>query len=124
MAVFSMLLASCDAPDNHRNLIGTWRGESNQIKNIVLVFKDNNSFELEYVDTDGIARSLTGKYEVDFSKSPLALSLRSIQGLQHPLHTIIEFIDRDTLRMGKFASRWRLRPISFNPQSDIVLQRS
>lgn len=114
---------SCSNAYAPRDLIGIWQGESSQMSAVVVKFEGNGTFHFRYVDPNGAAHSLTGKYEVDFSKSPVPLSLRSIPQLPHPLHTIIQFRGPDSLRMGGFARRWRLRPISFNPANDILLER-
>ena len=34
-----------------------------------------------------------------------------------------EFINEDKFRIGKFGKRWRLRPISFNYENSIILNK-
>jgi len=121
---FCLLLStglSCSNTD--RDLIGTWQGQSSKMSAVVFKFEENGTFSFRYDDPNGALHSLTGKYEADFSKSPVPLSLRDIPQLSHPLHTIIQFRGPDSLRIGDFARRWRLRPISFSPASEILLER-
>ena len=123
---FCLLLStglSCSNSDTQLDLIGTWQGESSEMSAVVFKFERDGSFHFRYVDPDGAVHILTGKYEVDFSKSPRPLSLRKIPQLRHPLHTIIQFRGPDNLRMGGFARHWKLRPISFDPESEILLER-
>ena len=67
---------------------------------------------------------LTGTYDINFSKHPVPLTVRNIPQLTHPLHTIIDFVTRDQIRISQFAPRWRTRPISFDPHSELILRRS
>ena len=53
----------------------------------------------------------------------IPLSIRNIPRLPHPLHTIIRFEGPDRLRMSRFAPRWRLRPITFEPAAEVLLLR-
>jgi len=67
---------------------------------------------------------ITGDFEVNFSKKPIPLTIRNIPQLNHPLHTIIQFKELDVIRMAEFAPRWRFRPISFNPETEIIFKRN
>jgi hypothetical protein len=66
---------------------------------------------------------LKGNFEINFSKAPLLLTIRNIQELNHPLHTIIEFAGNNSIRIAEFATCWRLRPISFDQDTSIILER-
>ena len=39
-------------------------------------------------------------------------------------HTIVEFIGPDSIRLGNFAPRWRVRNISFERNKSIILKRN
>ena len=116
-------LPACGRPYGPTELIGTWEGESREMSSVVVSFAADGGCRLEYVDQQGKIQNLTGNYEVDFSKAPVPLTIRNIPRLPHPLHTIIQFRGADSLRMGSFASRSRLRPISFHPATEILLER-
>lgn len=104
-------------------LIGTWEGASEEMSSVVARFARDGTFRLEYTDKQGGTHSLSGTYETDFIKAPIPLSFRNIPQLPHPLHTIIQFNGPDSLLMGSFAPRWRLRPIAFDPKTQIILKR-
>ena len=92
---------------------------------VAVSFAADGAFQLEYDDPQGSRIKLRGEYEVDFSKTPTPLSIRNIPSLQHPLHTIIQFDGADVLRIGRFAPRWRLRPIAFESSAEtLVVRRS
>ena len=121
-AVLVALLACGGAPEP-ADLIGTWEGSGGEMTSVLVSFAADGSFRLEYADAKGKRQELTGDYEADFTKAPIAVSFRRIKQLPHPLHTIVEFESADTLRMGGFAPRWRLRPVAFDADSAIVLER-
>jgi hypothetical protein len=104
---------------SEEDLYGTWIGNKGEF-HIVLSFSQDSSFEMKFNQSD----SIKGTFEVDFSKTPIPLSVRNIPSLQHPLHTIIQFKDPNTIIMGEFASRLKLRPITFNPDEIIIFTRS
>ena len=121
-ALLGVLLA-CSPPYGPKDLIGTWEGASEELSSVVVSFGADGSWRLEYVDRQEEGHSLTGDFEVDFSKAPVPLSIRNIPELPHPLHTIIQFRGADSLLMGSFAPRWRLRPISLDPATRFLLSR-
>lgn len=104
---------------SEEDLYGTWIGNKGEF-HIVLSFSQDSSFEMKFNQSD----SIKGTFEVDFSKTPIPLSVRNIPRLQHPLHTIIQFKDPNTIIMGEFGSRLKLRPITFNPDEIIIFTRS
>ncbi len=116
-------LLACSRAYGPEDLIGTWEGASKEMSSVVVSFAADGRCRLEYVDTQGEIHRLTGNYEANFSKAPVPLSIRNVPQLPHPLHTLIQFRGPDSIRMGGFASRWKLRPISFDPATQILLER-
>ena len=122
--LFSVLIiSSCDDLPNKPSIYGVWEGgfrgkelmfEFTSDQTCVLSFKDKASSTVEI---------LSGNFEMNFLKRPILLSVRNIPQLNHPLHTIIEFIGNDSIRLAKFSLRWRLRPISFDSYTSLNLKR-
>lgn len=108
---------------NHNILRGTWVGEFEAFE-ICFRFNQDNTFQFDWVNIEsGISKKLTGDYYVDFSKKPIPLSLKNIPQLSYPLHTSIEFVGNNSLRINLFAPEWRrLRAISFT--NDAVMKLS
>ena len=107
-ALLAGLLACSDAY-GPKDLIGTWAGASKEMSSVVVSFAADGRCRLEYVDPQGELHRLTGDYEANFSKAPVPLSIRNVPQLPHPLHTLIQFRGPDSIRIGSFAPRWRLR---------------
>ena len=59
----------------------------------------------------------------NLSKEPVLLSIRNIPSINHPLHTIVEFVDINSIRLASFAPRWKVRPISFDRNTSMNLKR-
>ena len=117
------LLFSCSKKYYENEIYGSWKGQYEN-KEMVLTFNNDRSFELGIKDliTDS-NEILGGIYKLDFTKTPIPLSLRNIKELDHPLHTIIEFIGADSIRLGYFSPSWRIRNISFEKNKNFVLKR-
>lgn len=123
IAATAAALLGCSDGYGPSDLVGTWDGSSHEMPSIVVIFSPGGKFRMEYSDAQGEIYEIDGTYEIDFKKSPVPLSIRNIPQLPHPLHTLVEFYDQDTIRMGSFATRWRLRPISFDPETEKTLTR-
>lgn len=122
-AAVAATLFSCGEVYGPDDLVGTWDGSSHKLASVVVVFAPDGRFRMEYVNGQGETRKLEGAYETDFFKSPIPLSIRNIPQLPHPLHSLIEFKSQNTIRIGGFAPRWRLRPVSFDPGTEITLEK-
>lgn len=111
------------APD-HNILRGTWVGKFERYE-ILFRFNQDNTFQFDWVNIEsGISKKLTGNYYVDFSKKPIPLSFKNIPQLPYPLHTSIEFIGNNSLRINLFAlERRRLRAISFTDDAVMKLSK-
>lgn len=121
--VVAMAMACQPEGPVEADLYGVWRGEHADHR-LTFTFRDDKTCELHFENTD--SNELTvwkGRFETDFTKKPIALSIRNIPSLTHPLHTIVRF-DTDGITLAPFAPRWRLRPISFNPEHSMTLARS
>ena len=118
-----ILFVSCSNLKNETSIYGNWQG-TYQNKEISFVFNTDKTCLLKFVDKQSnIIDTYDGVYELDFSKKPIPLSIRNIPQLNNPLHTIIEFIGNDSIKIAEFSPRWRLRPISFEKGKVMNLKR-
>jgi len=95
--------------------------------------KDNNYLKIEFkkdkkcniyiIRTDGTSLNFAGIYDLDTQKKPMSLSIRSIANLNHPLHTIIRYIDENTIDIMQFSSTQKLRPVIFSEENKIRLKK-
>ena len=95
--------------------------------------KDNNYLKIEFkkdkkcniyiIRTDGTSLNFSGIYDLDTQKKPMPLSIRSITNLNHPLHTIIRYIDENTIDIMQFSSTQKLRPVIFSEENKIRLKK-
>jgi hypothetical protein len=117
------VLHGCTVPGDQADLYGAWTGSGATIPLIEVEFLENNDFRMHIVTRKGDNFVYDGQFEVDFSKYPAPLTLRGIPKLPYAIHTIVELRDRETLRMGAFAEKWRLRPTDFNPTNVMTLKK-
>lgn len=125
LIVSTFLIISHVQVPHEKDIYGVWKGKHqgrqllfrfNSDKTCVLSFEDNMS------DTPVV---LSGNFEVDLFKKPIPLTIRNIPQLDHSLNTIIQFIGDDSIRIAYFAPRrWRLRPISFDRNTSMILRRT
>ena len=105
------------------NIFGLWENHNHK-EVIYFKFNDDYSCDIKIIDeTTKDENIYSGNFEVNFLKNPKTLSIRNIPQLDHPLHTIIKFLNEDLVKMGSFSPRWKLRPISFDPISSIIIKR-
>ena len=120
--LFILSVVACTNMYKEKDLYGIWVGKNEEVE-IVLKFNKDSKCELMYNNSGSNIIRITGDFEVDFSKKPIPLTIRRIPQLNHPLHTIIEFKEMNVIKMAKFATRWRLRPIAFNRDVEIIFKR-
>jgi len=106
---------------NNESLYGSWQYKSDN-EEILFTFNRDSTCELTFIDGNS-SQKISGKFEVDFSKSPFPLTIRNIPQLNHPLHTILQFKSFDEIRVATFSPRWRLRPISFNRDTEMIFRK-
>lgn len=112
--LFCILFVSCGKIHTEADIQGNWQG-TYEGKDILFVFNTDKTCVLKFVDKQSNTTDIiNGNYELDLSKKPIPMSIRNIPQLNYPLHTIIEFIGDDSIRIADFSPRWRLRPISFS----------
>jgi len=118
-----LLFESCLLDDIQFSIKGEWKG-SNSEQKINFKFSDNNKCEIIIINrNEDFLRKMYGVYKIDFSKKPMTLSIKNIDELSHPLHTIFEFIDFNTIKISHFSPSWRLRPIAFENDKITILKR-
>ena len=119
----SFLIYSHSLVIQKNKIYGQWKSEVNgqEFKvrfstdgTCILTFKDNDS---------SLVQILNGDFEISLSKNPIPLSIRNIPNISYPLHSILEFIGDDSIRLAQFSPRWKLRPISFDRNTSINLNR-
>lgn len=118
---FSIIL-SCGGKTDYEDIYGVWEGIMHE-KKIIIQFSNENKSVLSFNNKESnTVEVLHGNYEINFSKRPIPLSINNIQEINHSLHTIIR-INNNKLLMAKFAPKWKLRPISFDDDTSILLNR-
>ena len=105
-------------------LHGVWRGE-HAGQQLTFSFESDKTCELRFEDSElGAVTVWTGRFETNFSKDPIPISIRNIPQLEHSIHTILRLDAADELTVAPFASRWRLRAVSFDPERSMRLVRA
>ena len=91
-----LFLVSCTNLNKDASIYGKWQGVDND-KELSFIFNSDRTCVLKFVDKElNMIDQINGKYELDFSKKPTALTIRNIPQLSHRLHTIVEFIGVDS----------------------------
>ncbi len=121
---FVLLCVSCKKMTIQDNLHGVWEGNSNG-KALTFKFASDQRCIFSIRDDEtGVVETVKGSYDIDFSKHPISLSVKSIPQLNYPLHTIIKFVGTDSISLAPFSPREKLRQITFNRKTNINLKRS
>ncbi len=117
-----LFLLSCTLNYDEKSLYGTWVAKDGEVEVLIIFYKDSTC-EIKYKSGNSDKTKISGDYEIDISKNPIPLTIRNIPQLKHPLHTIIQFNNINEIIIAEFAPRWRLRPIAFNPETQIIFKR-
>ena len=106
-----------------KKIFGLWKGENNG-QELIFRFEMDGTCVLSFKDkTSASTKVLFGNFKMDLSKKPIPISITNIPSINHPLHTIVEFIGDDTIKLAEFSPRRKLRPISFDRNTFVSLNR-
>lgn len=114
-------LLSCGNRYDTEDLFGTWVYRKDN-QEMTISFKRDYTLEM-YIKDSPENKKITGRFEVDFFKSPIPLSINKLDKINHPLHTIIQFESSSKIRIAAFSPRWRLRPIIFKYDTDMIFEK-
>jgi hypothetical protein len=120
--IFLLGILSCTDPIK-KDIYGKWFGNHDNNK-IIFIFNRDNSFSLNYYNKNpNKDKLINGVFVIDYTKSPIPLSIKDISQLNHSLYTIIDFIEADSIIISYFSEQLRLRPISFSNNNIFSLTR-
>ena len=121
--VGSIMFVSCEKISTQDDITGIWKGHHLGLE-LIFDFNHDGTCSLIVKDsTSNLTEILNGNFVMDFSKKPIPLSIRNIPQLNHPLHSIVELLGTDSIRLGNFGPRWTVRDISFDQNKSIILKR-
>jgi hypothetical protein len=107
-------IVACSHKKADTDMHGKWKGTF-QGQSLLFMFNEDSSCELRFEDNaTGDVNILVGKFIVVSDKTPIALTIHSIQRLNHNLHTIVQFLGDGSLKVAPFVPIRKFRPISFN----------
>ena len=125
-AVLMLLLLfgiSCNNVITDTNIYGQWKGSYNGHE-VSFIFRSDNTCALSFLNEHTKKHeTISGNYELNILKRPIPLSIHNIAQLNYPLHSIIEFIRDDSIRIAKFSPKLKLRPISFGTGNELHFKR-
>ena len=118
----SIFIIKIDMPQKE-NLIGSWTGESQDIKYIYEFNEDKTCFLRVINKITKEVQLISGVYQINPNKSPMPLTIKKIPQLNHPLYSIVEFSNENSIAIANFSPRWKFRPISFKNDGHIIFSR-
>lgn len=121
--LLGLALEGCAPVSGSPDIVGTWQAEEKGT-HFQFLFREDGTCEWLIQEGDQAPNKFTGDYWLDASKRPVPLTIRNIPQLPHPLHTVVEFKGPDVMRLGSFAPRWRLRPVTFPAGEALILTRA
>ena len=113
-------LSSCSTikPFNNASIIGKWESKNE----IVFEFFENSkcSFNVPYKNT---VQTLQGIFFINNSKNLKTIDIKKIDGVSFSFYGIFDFVDENTIKISKFSTIRKTRPISFEKNNFLTLNR-
>ena len=118
-----LMIISCGKLFTLEDIYGVWKGEYFG-EELIIQFSSDSKIILTFNDIySSSIDTINGNFSMDFSKKPIPLSIINIPQLNHGLYTIVEFVEVDSIKLGNFAPRGKLRTLSFEKRKSINLKR-
>ena len=122
--IFSLLLLSRIPSTLSRDeLNGEWRGSFKRSTIVLQISSDGTCILRVGNNLDNEIDQFTGTCKIDRSKRPYGFSINNIDETTYPLHSLMLPLNKHTIQMTEFSSKWRLRALSFNPDNTIILNK-
>lgn len=109
--------------DWNRMIEGAWSGRAGKAK-VRMMFNSDKSCEiLIREDETGDSQLVTGRYIFVTQTKPMSLTIRNSPELTHSLNTVVDFDGENVMKLAYFSPIKKTRPLSFLPQTTLVLKR-
>ena len=113
-------LSSCSTikSSNNSSIIGKWESKNE----IVFEFFENSkcSFNIPYKNT---AQTLQGVFFINNSKNLSTIDIKKIDGVSFSFYGIFDFVDENMIKISKFSTSRKTRPISFEKNNFLILYK-
>ena len=120
IATLFFYLSSCSKikPFNNSSIIGKWESKN---KIVFEFFEDSKcSFNMPYKNT---IQTLQGIFSINNSKNLKTIDIKKIDGVSFSFYGIFDFVDENTIKISKFSTIRKTRPISFEKNNFLILYR-
>ena len=122
--IFSLLLLSRIPSTLTRDeLSGEWRGSFKRSTIVLQISSDGKCILRVGNDLGDEIDQFTGTCRIDGSKRPYEFSINNIDETLYPLHSLMLPLNKQTIQMTEFSSKWRLRALSFNTDNTMILNK-
>ena len=105
-------------PIDTASIIGKWESKNK----IIFEFFENGkcSFYLPYKN---ISQTLQGIFSINNSKNLKTIDINKIDGVSYSFYGIFEFVNENKIKISKFSTSRKTRPISFEKNNFLILYK-
>ena len=116
------ILSGCNYSEQ-KNIYGNWKGKFfNHSANFT--FNNDSTCTIKVFKINGNKPFvINGLFDVNFYKYPSTINITNIEGHDYNLYSIFE-LNNNLLSIAYFSTKWKLRPISFQPKKTMLLERN
>ena len=117
---FFFYFSSCskNKPFDNSLIIGLWQSEDK----IVIEFFENNECSLN-LPYKNITQTLKGVYYINNSKDLKTIDIKKFDGASHSFYGIFDFVNKNMIKISKFSTSQKTRPIGFEKNNFLILYR-
>jgi len=101
---------------------GLWEGEDNN--KLLKINFDNTNCKITFINQELFTSyTISGKYNLNFSKLPATIDVTNIKEINTSLFAIIKILNNNSIKISQFSDRWKTRPISFDNNSIVLIKK-
>ena len=122
--VFSLfLLSGIPSTLTMDELSGEWRGSFKQSTILLRISSGGKCILRVGKELGDEMDQFTGTCRINGSKRPYELSINNIDETLYPLHSLMLPLNKQSIQMTEFSSKWRVRALNFNTDNTIILNK-
>lgn len=126
--IFLSLIASISIitpqeTDGIKDFKGKWKGSHNDLL-VTLLINSDHTCNLELKNSlNEILETFSGVCNIDSQKYPNAFSIKNITNRSFSIYSLIRKVNKTTIQVTAFSTKWRLRDVSFTNENIINLSK-
>ena len=99
-------------------ILGRWEAKNK----VIFEFFENDKCSLN-LPYKNFSQNMQGIFSINNSKNVKTIDIKKIKGISYSFYGIFDLVNENVIKISKFSTSQKTRPISFEKNNFLILQR-